>query len=74
MMKRHVVYWTGLLQRGVAIVFGPVADPKGGWGVGIVRTSTEAEVNALRDGDPVMLAKSGFRYEILPMPRAVVRE
>lgn len=74
MMKRHAAYWTGLLQRGTAVVFGPVGDPKGVWGVGIVRAGNDEEVNALRDGDPVITSKSGFRYEILPMMRAVVRE
>jgi len=73
-MKRHAAYWTGLLQRGTAVVFGPVGDPKGVWGVGIVRASSEAEVNALRDTDPVITSKIGFRYEILPMVRAVLRE
>jgi len=29
MMAEHVAYWGGLLERGVAIVFGPVGDPKG---------------------------------------------
>ena len=28
-MARHVAYWTGLLEAGVAIAFGPVADPAG---------------------------------------------
>jgi|SRR5271165_2729662 len=73
-MKRHVAYWSDLLQRGFVVVFGPVADPKGGWGVGIVRASSEEEMNALRDADPAILANIGFQYEILPMPRAVVRE
>jgi YCII-related domain len=74
MMKRHAAYWTDLLQRGTAVVFGPVGDPKGVWGVGIVRAGNTEEVNALRDGDPVMTSKIGFQYEILPMVRAVVRE
>jgi len=28
-MQDHVVYWTGLRDKGTAIVFGPVLDPKG---------------------------------------------
>ena len=28
-MQEHVVYWKGLADRGVAVVFGPVLDPKG---------------------------------------------
>jgi uncharacterized protein YndB with AHSA1/START domain len=73
MMREHVGYWTDLLRRGTAVVFGPVADPQGPWGVGIIR-APEHEVPGLRDGDPVMRSGRGFRYEILPMMRAVVRE
>jgi uncharacterized protein YndB with AHSA1/START domain len=73
LMRRHAAYWADLMERGKAIVFGPVADPKGPWGVGIVRAS-EDEMAALRDGDPAIESGVGFRYEILPMMRAVVRE
>src|SRR5271166_4728791 len=58
-MGRHVAYWSELLQRGVAVIFGPVAEPKGGWGVGIVRASSEDEVDSLRDADPVILSGLG---------------
>lgn len=32
-MQQHVAYWAQLLQQGIAIVFGPVADPKEGMGL-----------------------------------------
>ena len=70
-MQNHVAYWIGQLQRGAAIVFGPVADPKGDWGVGIVAASDERAVEAMRDADPAILSGRGFRYEILPMPQLV---
>jgi len=73
-MKRHVAHWTGLMQQGTAIVFGPVADPKGGWGVGVVRASGEEEMARLRDADPAIRSGLGFQYEILPMVQAVLRE
>jgi uncharacterized protein YndB with AHSA1/START domain len=73
-MKKHSAYWMGLLQRDTAIVFGPVGDPRGAWGLGVVRAAGEAEVDALRDADPAILSGRGFRYEILPMLQAVVRE
>jgi len=72
-MGRHAAYWGELLAQGIAIVFGPVADPKGGWGVGIVRVPNEEAVHALRDGDPVIQSGRGFSYEILPMLRAIYR-
>jgi uncharacterized protein YndB with AHSA1/START domain len=72
-MQEHAAYWAGMLQRGTAVVFGPVADPKGAWGVGIVGVQSDADVRALEAGDPAILSGLGFRYEILPMLRAVVR-
>jgi uncharacterized protein YciI len=72
-MQNHAAYWVGQLQQGVAIVFGPVADPKGDWGVGIVAASDQAAVEAMRDADPAILSGRGFRYEILPMLRLVMR-
>lgn len=72
LMKEHVAYWTGLANRGTAVVFGPVADPNGGWGVGIVRAKDEAEVHALRVDDPTIKSGTGFRYEIYQMPNVVL--
>jgi uncharacterized protein YciI len=71
-MQNHVAYWTGHLARGTALVFGPVADPKGAWGIGIVAVPDLAAVEALRDADPTILSGRGFRYEILPMPQVVI--
>jgi len=71
MMQEHLVYWTGHLQEGRAIVFGPVADPAGPWGLGVVRVADEAAMNALAEGDPAIRGGRGLRYEILPLIRAV---
>ncbi len=73
MMQEHAAYWRGHLQAGTVVVFGPVADPKGAWGLGVVRVADEAAVRALEAGDPAIKAGRGLRYEILPMIRAVVR-
>src|SRR5262249_43584409 len=69
-MLQHVGYWTTYAQRGIAIVFGPVADPKGGWGVAIVRTSGDAELAEIQREDPALAL--GCHYETLPMARAIV--
>ncbi|MBV9945854.1 MAG: SRPBCC domain-containing protein [Myxococcales bacterium] len=71
-MMKHGAYWRELAQKGHAIVFGPVADPKGGWGLGVIRAADEAQMHALRDHDPAILSGRGFQYEILPMVRAVL--
>jgi len=69
-MMAHVAYWRGLLERGRAVVFGPVADPAGAWGAGVLRAVDEAEVEALRAADPAIQAAIGMRYEVLPMVQA----
>jgi hypothetical protein len=56
----------------MAIVFGPVADPKGGWGVAILRARDAAEIAELQQNDPAIRAGLGFTCVTLPMPRAVV--
>ncbi|HKN30248.1 MAG TPA: YciI family protein [Roseiarcus sp.] len=72
-MQAHVGCWNGQLQLGNAIAFGPVADPRGDWGVGIVAAPDERTVQGLRDADPTILSRRGFRYEILPMPSLMTR-
>lgn len=71
LMSEHVAYWTQHLNTGKVIVFGPVADPEGPWGLGIVRAKDQAELTAFQDEDPVILSGRGFRYATLPMIRAV---
>lgn len=72
-MQEHVVYWTGLLQEGVAVAFGPVLDPQGAWGAGIIGVDSPEQVRALQENDPAMRSKLGFAYEAHPMPGAIVR-
>jgi uncharacterized protein YndB with AHSA1/START domain len=71
LMQLHGVYWAGKLAEGKTIAFGPVADPSGGWGMGLLRVANAGEVDGLTSNDPVMLAQKGFRYEVFSMPRAV---
>ena len=68
-MERHVEYWTDKATRGIAIVFGPVMDPKGVYGMGVYKVEDEAEMRRLLDADP---AKGLLQYEVTPMPRAIV--
>jgi len=68
-MQKHVEYWSEKASRGLAIVFGPVMDPKGVYGIGVYQVHDEAEMRSLLEHDP---AKDLLEYQILPMPRAVV--
>ena len=71
-MQAHVAYWSGKVATGNALAFGPVADPKGGYGIGIIQVRDPAEMEALRAADPAMQANVGFSYEVLPMPRLIM--
>jgi uncharacterized protein len=55
-MTRHAAYWRALLDAGRVVVFGPVADPEGVWGLGVVRAGSQAEVVELGEQDPAISA------------------
>lgn len=71
-MQAHGQYWRARQAEGKVLVFGPVADPKGPWGLGIVRASDEGGARAWLDKDPAILSGRGFRVEIMPMLQAIV--
>lgn len=71
-MGEHAAYWSELLANGVAVVFGPVADPSGTWGLAVVEADTEAHVHTLGNSDPAIT--SGIAtFEVYAMPMAIVR-
>jgi hypothetical protein len=72
-MQRHAVYWKGLAEEGTAVIFGPVADPAGVWGVAILEVDDAAGIERFGRDDPAIQSGLGFRTEIYPMPRAVLR-
>jgi len=74
MMQEHAVYWAKMMQAGVAYAFGPVMDPKGPWGLGLLRLPDEEAMRRFEAGDPVIRSERGFRYEVLPFLKLVVRE
>lgn len=71
-MGEHGAYWRTKLAEDKVVVFGPVADPKGAWGMGVVKAESEAEVRAMEAADPAVTTL-GMHYEILPMLAAVYK-
>jgi uncharacterized protein YciI len=59
-MGAHFGYWSELAEQGKALAFGPVNDPSGVYGIGIVLAEDETEAMALRDADPALLSSHGF--------------
>ena len=72
MMAEHAAYWKARLDRGDVVVFGPVFDPNGPYGAGIVAAADEAAARAFADSDPAIKSNRGFVCEIYPM-HAVTR-
>ena len=64
LMQSHASYRTELMARGHAVIFGPVADPTGPWGLGILRAQDDVQVHDLTNADPAIQSGKGFRYEI----------
>lgn len=71
-MQQHFGYWAELSRQKTAIVYGPVNDPAGTWGVAVIRVTDEAAAHAIEKNDPAIRAGLGFRYDVLPMPQALV--
>jgi uncharacterized protein len=55
-MAGHQDYWRQLLRDGRVVVYGPVADPEGIWGVGVLRVPGQAEALEIGNNDPSILA------------------
>ena len=72
-MNQHVQYWKAQLDAGRAIAFGPVADPKGSWGLALAAVESEDILHDVLAGDPAIAANIGMRYEVLSMPMAITR-
>ncbi|HVW13571.1 MAG TPA: YciI family protein [Mucilaginibacter sp.] len=68
-MMQHIAYWTELMNKGKVAVFGPVADPAGVYGMGVVEAENEEELADFMNNDP---AVSINRYEHYLMLRAVM--
>jgi uncharacterized protein YciI len=58
-MGRHAAYWRRYLDVGQMVVFGPVLDGTGSWGLGVVETDDEQELRAFAAGDPVVTTGTG---------------
>ena len=63
-MHQHVAYWTDLMNKGFVIVFGPVSDPKGVYGIGIVVVDNPEQVTEFIANDP---ANGLNKYEYYSM-------
>jgi uncharacterized protein YciI len=53
-MRAHAAHWQPLLDSGQMVIFGPVLDDTGSWGLGVVEADDEDELRAFAARDPVV--------------------
>jgi uncharacterized protein YciI len=69
-MNQHIAYWKKYMDEGVAIVFGPVLDPNGVYGLGIVSVDDEGQVTELIRNDPAAAINSYECYSMMAIVAA----
>lgn len=72
-MASHAQYWSTHMESGRVILFGPVLDPAGVWGLLALEVQSEEELHSLKDADPTLAGIPGMQWEVLPFLTAVVR-
>lgn len=72
-MDAHIGYWNTLFAKNKILIYGPVLDPKGVFGLGILEVESDEEAEELVKNDPAV--SSGIcGYEIVPMMAGLVRQ
>jgi uncharacterized protein len=71
-MARHAAHWQPYLDSGQMVVFGPVLDDTGSWGLGVVEADDERELRAFAAKDPVVTTGTG-KIELGSMLSGFVR-
>ena len=67
-MGQHAAYWQQHMDKGMVHVFGPVFDPAGVYGFGVVSAENEQQVKDFINNDPAL---SINRVEYYPMMAVV---
>jgi uncharacterized protein YciI len=71
-MGRHAAYWRPYIDSGQMVIFGPVLDGTGSWGLGVLETEDEEQLRAFAAEDPVVTTGTA-RIEIGKMLGGFVR-
>ena len=71
-MDRHAAHWQPYLDSGQMVIFGPVLDESGSWGLGVVEAEDEDEIRAFAARDPAV-ATGTAEMEVGRMPAGFVR-
>lgn len=72
-MARHAAHWQPWIDSGQMVIFGPVLDASGSWGLAVVETDDEEKLRAFAADDPVVTTGTG-RMEVGNMLGSFVRQ
>jgi len=53
-MDRHAAHWQPYIDSGQMVIFGPILDDTGSWGLGVVEAEDEEELHAFAARDPAV--------------------
>ena len=53
-MNEHKDYWAGLIEQRKVIVYGPVFDPNGAYGMAVLDVENDEEATSLKNNDPAV--------------------
>ena len=71
-MEQHVEYWKELTSEKNAIVYGPVFDPKGIYGMAVIEVNNEEDADEIAKNDPAVVSKI-CTCELIPMKVGMTR-
>ncbi|HET7036492.1 MAG TPA: YciI family protein [Thermomicrobiaceae bacterium] len=71
-MSRHAAHWQPYIESGQMVIFGPVLDSTGSWGLGVVQSDDEDELRDFAARDPVVTTGTA-RIELGRMLQGFVR-
>jgi uncharacterized protein len=72
-MIRHAEYWRALPEAGKVVVYGPVLDGTGSWGLGVFEAGSEDGARAIANDDPGISSQMAAA-EVGPMLNAFLRQ
>lgn len=71
-MNIHMQYWAELTRQRISVVYGPVFDPKGVFGMAVIEVENADEADNIAKHDPAV--SSGVcTYEVIPMMAGMLR-
>jgi uncharacterized protein YciI len=71
-MARHAAHWQPYIDSGQMVVFGPVLDCTGSWGLAVIEADDEQELRSFAERDPVVTTGTGW-IELGSMLGGIVR-